>query len=238
MSSFSRRPSPNIRTHAVSLFDGNYNDFGHGGDGAEQAFPVDGDDTGWEISPSDADEEEGDESDDLFDGGDSELDRKVSALALEQQRAYDEKKKRWLENAKPKVRVQTIDDKGRSQGRGSRKTATAGVFIFPGEGFVTVNDQDILDYFNRDSDREHLLSPFVASRTCGKFDVRCHVAGGGKTGQAGAVRLGIARALEKYNPDYRPPMKRLGYLTRDPRMVERKKVGLKKARKAPQWVRR
>uniref|UniRef100_A0A7S4IP46 30S ribosomal protein S9, chloroplastic n=1 Tax=Odontella aurita TaxID=265563 RepID=A0A7S4IP46_9STRA len=239
MSSFARRPNPNLRTHAVSIIDGNYNDYNSGNDGPEQAFPTDGEDNDWELSPSDAIEEydEGGIAD-LFSGGDSELDRKVSALALEQHRAHEANKKKWLENSKPKVRVRQIDEKGRSNARGSRKTANAGVFIFPGEGFVTVNNKDIVDYFDRESDREHLLSPFVATRTCGKFDVRCHVTGGGKTGQAGAIRLGIARALEKYNPDYRASMKRLGYLTRDPRMVERKKIGLKKARKAPQWVRR
>eukprot|EP00985_Skeletonema_marinoi_P034333 scaffold43725_cov153-Skeletonema_marinoi.AAC.1 len=90
----------------------------------------------------------------------------------------------------------------------------------------------------REYHREHILGPLVASQTCGKFDVTAVVKGGGLTGQAGAIRLGLARALEKYNPDYRPPMKRHGFLTRDARMVERKKVGRVKARKSPQWVRR
>eukprot|EP00567_Pseudictyota_dubia_P005803 CAMPEP_0197449210 /NCGR_PEP_ID=MMETSP1175-20131217/20408_1 /TAXON_ID=1003142 /ORGANISM="Triceratium dubium, Strain CCMP147" /LENGTH=294 /DNA_ID=CAMNT_0042981253 /DNA_START=69 /DNA_END=953 /DNA_ORIENTATION=+ len=239
LSSFQRRPSPNIRIHAVSIFDGNYDDYYNDNDqGAEQAFPTDDEETEWKLSPSDANEGEDDEFADLFEGGNTELDRKVSALILERHRAYQEKKKKWIENAKPKVRVQQIDERGRAHGRGSRKTANAGVFIFPGEGYITVNNCDLVDYFPRESDRDLVLSPFVATRTCGKFDVRCHVAGGGKTGQAGAVRHGLARALEKYNPEYRPPMKRLGYLTRDPRMVERKKIGLKKARKAPQWVRR
>merc|ERR1712127_811033 len=111
-------------------------------------------------------------------------------------------------------------------------------WIQPGEGVITVNRRDFLDYFPRDSLREMILAPFVATETCGKFDVITSVEGGGLSGQAGAIRHGVARALEKYNPDYRPPMKRLGFMKRDPRMVERKKIGLKKARKAPQWVRR
>ena len=131
-----------------------------------------------------------------------------------------------------------IDERGRAYGRGSRKTAQARVWIQPGQGEIVVNRKDFVTYFPRESDREHILGPFVASQTCGQFDVTAVVKGGGLTGQAGAIRLGLARALEKYNPDYRPPMKRHGFMTRDPRMVERKKVGRVKARKSPQWVRR
>jgi small subunit ribosomal protein S9 len=153
-------------------------------------------------------------------------------------RAKKAQKDRWIKNASPPVRVSEIDERGRAYGRGSRKSAQARVWIQPGEGEIVVNRTDFLTYFPRETHRDHILGPFVASQTCGKFDVTAVVHGGGLTGQAGAIRLGLARALEKYNPDYRPPMKRHGFLTRDPRMVERKKVGRVKARKSPQWVRR
>ena len=150
-----------------------------------------------------------------------------------------EQKKRWLENAKPPERVPIIDDQGRAYGRGGRKMASARVWIQPGMGHVVVNRKDLVDYFERISDRELILAPLAATRTCGKFDVTAYVQGGGLTGQAGALRHGLARALNNYNPDtYRAPLKRLGYLTRDPRKVERKKIGHKKARKMPQWVKR
>jgi small subunit ribosomal protein S9 len=148
-------------------------------------------------------------------------------------------RKRWLENAKAPVRVPTIDERGRAYGRGGRKTASASVWIQPGMGHVVVNRKDFVDYFERLSDRELLLAPLAATKTCGLFDVIANVQGGGLTGQAGAIRHGLARALNHYNPDvYRPPLKRLGFLTRDPRKVERKKIGHKKARKKPQWVKR
>ena len=131
-----------------------------------------------------------------------------------------------------------IDERGRSYGRGSRKSAHARVWVQPGEGEIVVNRKDFVSYFPRESNRDHIIGPMVASQTCGQFDVVAMVRGGGMSGQAGAIRLGLARALEKYNPDYRPPMKRHGFMTRDPRKVERKKVGRVKARKSPQWVRR
>lgn len=158
--------------------------------------------------------------------------------ALEAMRAKEEKKKRWVQNSRPPARVSEIDERGRAYGRGSRKTAHARVWVQPGEGEVVVNRKDFLSYFPREDNREHVLGPLVASQTCGKFDVTAMVQGGGLSGQAGAIRLGLARALEKYNPDYRPAMKRHGFMTRDDRMVERKKVGRVKARKSPQWVRR
>jgi small subunit ribosomal protein S9 len=105
-------------------------------------------------------------------------------------------------------------------------------------GEVVVNRRPFEDYFPRDWHREEILKPLVATETCGLFDIQSHAEGGGLSGKAGAIRLGLARALQNYNPEYRPPLKRLGLLTRDPRKVERKKIGLKKARKAPQWVRR
>jgi len=233
-SSKGRRPNPKLRVHAVSIPHGDYNY--EGGDdyhyGNDLPFPNEDDsDDGWDIIKSQVDD------DNDKPRGMTHLDKEAAA-ALAYQRKADARKARWIKNAKPVVRVRDIDDRGRSYGRGGRKTTTARVWIQPGEGVITVNRRDLLDYFPRETHREMIISPFVASKTCGLFDVNVAVEGGGVSGKAGAIRHGIARALEKYNPDYRPPMKRLGFMTRDPRKVERKKVGLKKARKAPQWVRR
>ena len=159
---------------------------------------------------------------------------------LKKKDAYENaQKERWIENAKPKDWPTVIDQRGRSYGRGSRNTAHARVWISPGLGEVVVNQKHFCDYFDNIADREHVLAPFVATETCGKFDVQCTVQGGGLTGQAGAIRLGVARALNAFNPElYRPPLKFLGYLTRDPRYTEMKVVGRVKARKRPQWVKR
>lgn len=229
------RPNPKLRVHAVSIPHGDYDyhedDDYHYGD--DLPFPNEDDvDEGWDIVKTNDNDKPPPPP-----RGTSNLDKEAAAALAHQQNA-DERKARWIENAKPPVRVREIDERGRSYGRGGRKTTTARVWIQPGEGVITVNRRDILDYFPRESHREMIISPFIASKTCGLFDVTVAVEGGGVSGKAGAIRHGIARALEKYNPDYRPPMKRLGYMTRDPRKVERKKVGLKKARKAPQWVRR
>jgi len=165
----------------------------------------------------------------------SELAQQVQEI----QRQKDERQKRWLENAKPPVRVPIIDERGRAYGRGGRKTASARVWIQPGFGNVVVNKKDFVDYFDRMTDRESILEPLAATETLGRFDITATVEGGGLSGQAGAIRHGLSRALNHYNPDtYRPPLKRLGYLTRDPRKVERKKIGHLKARKKPQWVKR
>lgn len=146
---------------------------------------------------------------------------------------------KWIENSLPPVWKSEIDERGRAYGRGGRKKASARVWIQPGFGEVTINRKSFVDYFPRMSDRELILQPLVATETCGDFDVQVMVQGGGLTGQAGAVRHGLAHALNSYNPDsYRPPLKRLGLLERDARRVERKKVGHVKARKSPQWVRR
>lgn len=221
-----------LRMHAVSLYQADYDD-------------EEGDDAKWEdeaqlegkqtyLDPRDGRraQEEEEATWWLYDGSQESRD------ALEAMRAKEAQKKRWIQNSRPPARVSEIDERGRAYGRGSRKTAKARVWIQPGEGEIVVNRKDFMSYFPREYDRDHILGPFVASQTCGKFDVTAVVSGGGLTGQAGAIRLGLARALEKYNPDYRPPMKRHGFMTRDPRMVERKKVGRVKARKSPQWVRR
>jgi small subunit ribosomal protein S9 len=151
----------------------------------------------------------------------------------------EENLKRWMKNAEPKDWKIEIDDRGRSFGRGGRKRAQASVWIQPGMGEVVVNRQPFTEYFLREHDREICLEPFVITDTCGLFDIQCSVKGGGLSGQAGAIRLGVSRALNAYDPDrYRPALKFKGMLTRDSRKVERKKVGKVKARKSPQWVRR
>lgn len=123
-------------------------------------------------------------------------------------------------------------------GTGRRKTAVARVRLIPGTGNITINDRTFEDFFPNRTSRLIVLQPLELTNTTGRFDVVCRANGGGVTGQAGAVRLGIARALIKANPELRPTLKRAGFLTRDPRMVERKKYGLHKARKAPQYSKR
>lgn len=123
-------------------------------------------------------------------------------------------------------------------GTGRRKKSTARVRLVPGTGRVIINNRDAEEYFPYETQRLILKQPLVATETEGTYDVIANVRGGGYTGQAGAVRHGVARALLEADPDYRPILKREGYLTRDPRMKERKKYGLKKARRAPQFSKR
>lgn len=126
-------------------------------------------------------------------------------------------------------------------GTGRRKTSVARVYLKPGTGRITINDReytDLNDYFENKIWTLHAIEPLRTTGLEGTFDLLIRVEGGGKNGQAGAVRLGIARALVSYNPDLRPTLREKGYLTRDPRMVERKKYGLKKARRAPQFSKR
>ncbi|MEZ0537964.1 30S ribosomal protein S9 [Caldicellulosiruptoraceae bacterium PP1] len=121
---------------------------------------------------------------------------------------------------------------------GKRKTSVAKVWITPGKGKITVNDKEMEAYFPLETLKIIVKQPLTLTNTLGKFDVIAKVKGGGFTGQAGAVRHGIARALVIADPTLRPVLKKAGYLTRDPRMVERKKYGLKKARRAPQFSKR
>ncbi len=123
-------------------------------------------------------------------------------------------------------------------GTGRRKTSVARVFLVPGKGQITINKRDIDDYFGLETLKAIVRQPFAATDTADKFDAVVTVKGGGFTGQAGAVRHGIARALLQADADYRPTLKAAGYLTRDPRMKERKKYGLKAARRAPQFSKR
>ena len=124
-------------------------------------------------------------------------------------------------------------------GTGRRKKAVARVRVLPGgTGTITVNKRPLEDYFPLDTLRLIVNQPFAETETAGKYDVVVNVRGGGSTGQAGAIRHGIARALCNVDATYRPALKQAGFLTRDPRMKERKKYGLKKARKAPQFSKR
>ena len=130
------------------------------------------------------------------------------------------------------------DEFGRSYGTGRRKDAVARVWIKPGKGNVTVNGRDQSVYFARPTQRLVINQPFIQTKRANEFDVICTVKGGGLSGQAGAVRHGISRALVNFDPELRGLLKEAGMLTRDSRMVERKKVGLHKARRKKQWAKR
>jgi len=121
---------------------------------------------------------------------------------------------------------------------GRRKTATARVWLYPGKGEIRVNGKLLHDYFKREVLKMIIEQPFVVTNTLGKFDVVANIKGGGLSGQAGALRLGIARALLKWNEELRPELRAGGFLTRDPREVERKKYGQPKARKNFQFSKR
>jgi small subunit ribosomal protein S9 len=123
-------------------------------------------------------------------------------------------------------------------GTGRRKSSVARVYLSAGKGEITINGRSIDDYFGTEILKTIVRQPLVVTDTEGKFDVKVTVKGGGTTGQAGAVRHGISRALLEADADYRPALKKEGFLTRDPRMKERKKYGLKKARRAPQFSKR
>ena len=123
-------------------------------------------------------------------------------------------------------------------GTGRRKSSVARVRLYNGTGKITINDRDIDDYFGLETLKLIVRQPLTLTETTDKFDIVCRVAGGGVTGQAGAIRHGISRALLQYNEELRPELKKAGLLTRDPRMKERKKYGLKGARRAPQFSKR
>ena len=124
-------------------------------------------------------------------------------------------------------------------GTGRRKSSVARVRLYQGgTGSITINGRDIDDYFGLDTLKLIVRQPLVSTKTLGTVDIVCTVAGGGVSGQAGAIRHGISRALLQVNPEFRPILKAAGFLTRDPRMKERKKYGLKAARRAPQFSKR
>ncbi len=126
----------------------------------------------------------------------------------------------------------------RYYGTGRRKSSVARVYLVPGTGKVTINKRDMDEFFGLNTLKMVVRQPLELTQTGDKFDVICTVRGGGFTGQAGAIRHGISRALLKADADYRPALKKAGFLTRDPRMKERKKYGLKAARRAPQFSKR
>ena len=123
-------------------------------------------------------------------------------------------------------------------GTGRRKKSVARVRVYPGTGKIVINDREIDDYFGLETLKLIVRQPLNLTETTEKFDVICKVQGGGVTGQAGAIRHGLARALLQYDENLRPELKKAGFLTRDPRMKERKKYGLKGARRAPQFSKR
>lgn len=123
-------------------------------------------------------------------------------------------------------------------GTGRRKKSIARVYVMPGTGKITINKRDIDDYFGEETLKTVVRQPLTATDNVDKVDIKVTVRGGGFTGQAGAIRHGLSRALLQVDAEYRPILKKAGYLTRDPRMKERKKYGLKKARRAPQFSKR
>ncbi|CAL0334244.1 unnamed protein product [Lupinus luteus] len=137
-----------------------------------------------------------------------------------------------------KARVRQVDEKGRAYGTGRRKCSVARVWVQPGDGKFRVNDKEFDVYFPMLEHRATLLRPFSETKTLGLWDVNCTVKGGGVSGQVGAIRLGISKAMQSWEPDLRPALRNAGFLTRDARVVERKKPGKAKARKSYQWVKR
>ncbi|MFZ0612600.1 MAG: 30S ribosomal protein S9 [Desulfobacterales bacterium] len=121
---------------------------------------------------------------------------------------------------------------------GRRKTAIAKTWVKPGNGDITINERPIDDYFKVESAKTEMLQPFVITNTSGKYDVRVRVLGGGVNGQSGAIRLGITKALMQIDPDFRQPLKRAGFVKRDPRVKERKKYGQRGARARFQFSKR
>lgn len=136
------------------------------------------------------------------------------------------------------VYEQKRDELGRSYATGKRKDAIARVWVKPGTGKITVNGREVEKYFARPVLRMVINQPFTVAGVAGEFDVMCTVKGGGLSGQAGAVRHGISKALSHYDPAMRPALKKAGFITRDPRVVERKKYGKAKARRSFQFSKR
>lgn len=130
------------------------------------------------------------------------------------------------------------DSKPYFYGTGRRKKSVARVRVYPGTGSIVINDRDIDDYFGLETLKLIVRQPLTLTDTLDKFDIICRVSGGGVTGQAGAIRHGLSRALLQYDENMRGTLKKAGFLTRDPRMKERKKYGLKGARRAPQFSKR
>ena len=136
------------------------------------------------------------------------------------------------------VRKPKLDKSGRAYGTGRRKDAVARVWIQPGKGKITINGRSFEEYFPRPAHRTLLLQPLIETKTMGQFDLICTVKGGGISGQSGAIRHGVSRALDNHSPNLHALLSKAGYLTRDSRVVERKKYGQKKARKRFQFSKR
>ncbi len=141
-------------------------------------------------------------------------------------------------NATTEVAKPKVDAKGRAYATGRRKEAVAKVWLSRGSGIITVNGKDITTYFARANQRLIIGQPFKVAERVDQFDIKCSVSGSGLSGQAGAIRHGITRALTNFEPELRAVLKKAGLLTRDARKVERKKYGKHKARKSTQWVKR
>lgn len=137
-----------------------------------------------------------------------------------------------------KAREKKVDPQGRAYGTGRRKESVARVWLKPGKGRIIVNGKPQEQYFGRQTHLLVMNQPFLVANRVGEFDVECTVVGGGLSGQAGAIRHGISRALDNFEPDLHAALKKAGFLTRDSRQVERKKVGLHKARRSKQWAKR
>lgn len=157
---------------------------------------------------------------------------------LEEQLKSVEVKQAVEKTEEAPVRVQKLDKLGRAYGTGRRKESVARVWLKPGNGEVIVNGKPVLKYFTRSVLQTIVMQPFTISNRAGRYDVWCTVSGGGLSGQAGAVRHGISRALADYEPDLRSVLKPVGMMTRDSRTVERKKFGLMKARRSFQFSKR
>jgi small subunit ribosomal protein S9 len=143
-----------------------------------------------------------------------------------------------ISDGAPRKRVPVKDAKGRAYATGRRKSSVARVWLKPGNGKILVNGKDQREYFSRETSLLIINQPFLISSRLNQFDIVCTVKGGGLTGQAGAVRHGITRALENYEPELRPALKDAGLITRDSRVVERKKTGRHKARRSKQFSKR
>jgi small subunit ribosomal protein S9 len=143
-----------------------------------------------------------------------------------------------LATSSPVLYEAVIDKLGRSYGTGKRKEAIAKVWIYKGNGKFTINDRPLTEYFARNLYVADVLKPFISTNMLSQFDVFCTVKGGGLTGQSGAIRLGLSNALQRYHPSTRKTLKQDGLLTRDSRVVERKKYGKHKARKSTQFSKR
>lgn len=163
--------NPKLRPHAIQVLGSDYTDYDS---------PDDNDDE-YELDKTIYNKFSNNDYSATEDEDEKEWHRQRETEAYQKQLEEDAKRSKWIENAKPPIRVPKIDSSGRAYGRGGRKVSTARVWIYPGEGMITINRRDFLDYFPRDSDREMILSPFVATKTCGMFDMTVRVDGGGVT---------------------------------------------------------